>query len=62
MEGEGALTVLVKVDVEVLTELELAGQLLRRDHADGALLRLDLLRAFHCKFVRNYSETRRRGL
>ena len=53
---------LVEVDVEVLTGLELARELLGRDHADGALLGLDLLRGFHCKFVRNYSETRRRGL
>ena len=49
-----ALTVLVQKDDEVLLGLELAGQLLRRDHADGAFLGLDLLALFHLQKFRNY--------
>ena len=53
---------LAEVYDKVLLALELADEFLRGDHADGSLLGLDLLCAFHWKFVRNYSETRWRGL
>ena len=62
MDEDVVLTVLAEVDDEVLLGAELAHEVLRGDHADGALLRLDLFCAFHGYFVRNYSALRRRGI
>ena len=47
-------------DDEVLLGLELARQLLGRDHPDSALLGLDLLGRLHFKFFRNYRKLVRR--
>ena len=53
---------LAEVHDEVLLGLELADEFLRRNHADGSFFGLGLLGAFHWIFVRNYIETRWRGL
>ena len=53
---------LTEIYDEVLLGPELPHELLRGDHADGALLRLDLFCAFHGYFVRNYSALRRLGI